>query len=310
MFTRLCEQGALVSGQSALGTFPIRIITEGEGSTGVYTRELLEKYRHVFANKPMFINHPIDPEKPWERNLEAIAGRTGATVEYKVVNGVAGLYTEAVVREKHKELVAEFGDLFGVSVYIEGDGDRDPNTGKVMVESFSEDDPYASVDFVIAAGRGGRVERAMENLRRIEDSSPEDTGAATAGADREERENKMTEEQYTALMESLRVLTESVTGLVTLSESAAAASQETVDAFQVADDVSEALVEAGLPKQGRARVLEAVKSGASIEDAVKAEKDYVKAIAESLGKVEDAPAGRVVEGNANAFSLTKIAEAM
>ena len=126
-------------------------------------------------------------------------------------------------------------------------------------------------------------------------------------------------DELKALIESLvkeygdrfTALEEKIDSLVKLSESAAAASQETVDAYEVADAVSEAVIAAKLPKQGRSRVLEAVKAGQSIEDAVKAESEYVKAIAESFTAPEkqDGPQGRVVEGGGDGFSLTKIAEA-
>lgn len=315
--TRFHEQGALLESKGSGGVFPIRIITEGEGSSGFYSRELLEKYRHVFANRPMYINHPTDPNKPWERDLAKIAARTGPNVEYRVQDGVAGLYTEAKVRQEYVELIEEFGDLFGVSIYIGGEGKKKTDSGKLIVESFDESDPYSSVDFVVAAGRGGRVERVLESLRQFEDSPEGENGPASADADKKERENKM--DELKALIESLSksvndkfvALEAKVDSLVTLSESASAALQGTEDAFKIADEVSEAVVEAKLPKQGRARVIEAVKAGQSVADAVKAESEYVKAIAESFTAPEkqDGPQGRVVEGGGDGFSLTKIAEA-
>jgi delta 1-pyrroline-5-carboxylate dehydrogenase len=60
-------------------------------------------------------------------------------------------------------------------------------------------------------------------------------------------------------------------------------------------EVVEAAVEAGLPKILRARVVKAVEDGASIEEAIAAEKSVIDALKE--GAVEDEPpAGKIREG--------------
>lgn len=318
--TRLHENGSLVASEARDGVFPIRIITEGEGSSGIYTRELLETYKDVFANRPMFMNHPLDPDKPWERDVMAIAARTLPTVEYRVEDGIGALYTQAKVRKEYIPFIEEYGDLIGVSVYIAGVGEKRED-GKVMVEAFDASDPYASVDFVVAAGRGGRIERAMESFRAIEASigHPMDDGAPTGVADTEEREQKMEKaELVAAFQEALKPVSDKLTefGTIletvkTLSESAAAERPEIEDAFKVADEVSQAVLEAKLPEEGRKRVVEAVKAGKTVADAVKAEVDYIQAIVESNKGAEPEPTpGRVVttEGAPKAFGLKSLGE--
>src|SRR5699024_6052584 len=54
--------------------------------------------------------------------------------------------------------------------------------------------------------------------------------------------------------------------------------------------VTESAVEAGLPKQARAKVVEAVKAGAVVEEAIKAEKDYIESVLAEV-KTEEEHAG-------------------
>ena len=314
---KLVEQGTLVDAKGKDGVFPIRIITEGKGSSGVYSRELLEQYGSVFANRAMHMNHPKDPSAPWERDVLGIAARTGEVRVGEDEQGRVALYTEARVRKEYREFVEEFGDLIGVSIFASGDG-REEN-GEYIVESFDGEDPYTSVDFVVAAGRGGRVEKMMESYRAIETSvgAPTADDAATASVENKEKEQKM--DELKALIEALTksvnekfvALEAKVDSVVTLSEQATQAAAEKTDAFQVADEVSKAVAEASLPEEGRKRVIESVKAGKSVIDAVASEKAYVDSIRKSIAEAGTTSftAGRVVEGaGESGFSLKKIGE--
>lgn len=313
---KIQEHGKLVESSNGNGRFRVRIITEGKGSSGVYSRELLEKYKDVFADRPMFMNHPKDPNQPWERDVRDIAGRTGSVVEYAVVDGLAALYTDVKVDRRWSDFVSEYADLIGVSIYASGEG-REEN-GEYIVESFAspEVDPYTSVDWVVAAGRGGRVERMLESYRQIETSTgnPVVDGEATAVPEVEKMGNHM-DEKILALVEALSAkvdaLDAKVTSVVALSEQAATEATEKADAFEVIEELTAAVAEASLPEQGRKRVIEAVKAGVSIAEAVATEKAYVESIRKSLTEAQaevEAPAGRVVEGAAGAFSLTDLAK--
>lgn len=299
---KLAEHGRLVE-SSKPGAFLVRVITEGKGSSGVYSRELLENYKDVFADRPMFMNHPADPDRPWERDIRDIAGRTGKTVEFRVEDGIGALYTEVKVDDRWADFVREYADLIGVSIYISGQG-REEN-GEYIVESFNgpDVDPYSSIDWVVAAGRGGRVERMLENYRQIEASvgSPTGDGAATASTEDKKMGNHM-DEKILALVEALGAkvdaLDAKVTSIVTLSEQAATEAAEKADAFEVVQELTTAVAEAKLPEEGRNRVIESVKAGKSIAEAVAGEKAYVESIRKSLTEASapaEKPAGRVVE---------------
>lgn len=299
---KIQEHGKLVESSNGNGRFRVRIITEGKGSSGVYSRELLENYKDVFAGRPMFMNHPKDPNQPWERDVRDIAGRIAPQVEYAVEDGVAALYADVTVDKRWAEFVAEYQDVIGVSIYASGEG-REEN-GQYIVESFDESDPYTSVDWVVAAGRGGRVERMLESYRQIETSTgdPVVDGEATAVPEVEKMGNHMDEKilvAVEALSAKVEALDAKVTSVVALSEQAATEATEKADAFEVVEELTAAVAEASLPEQGRKRVIEAVKAGVSIAEAVATEKAYVesirKAVSESVEAPPTAPAGRVLE---------------
>lgn len=303
----LVERGTLESHADNEGVFRIKIITEGKGSSGVYSAELLEQYGEVFANRAMHMNHPRDPERPWERDILGIAARTSEVEVGTDEEGRRALYTNAKVRKEYRDFVAEYADLIGVSIYASGEG-REEN-GEYIVESFDGSDPYTSVDFVVAAGRGGRVERMLENYRQIEASvgSPTGDGAATASTEDKKMGNHM--DELKALIETLAkrmddkftALEAKVDSVVTLSEQAATEATERADAFDVVEELSAAVAEAKLPEEGRKRVIESVKAGKSIAEAVAGEKAYVESIRKSLTEASapaEKPAGRVVEAGA------------
>lgn len=284
MTHQIVEQGAVLESKTKDGTVPIRIIAEGRGSTAVYTREFLQENKDVFANRPMYMGHPEDTSRPWKRPPEQIAGRTGKVVEYKVVDGVAGLYTDAKPRGKYRDLVEEFGDLFGVSVFAPDSKGRDEE-GDYIVESI-QDSPLISVDFVAAAGAGGRIEALVESLAAIE--RPEKP-SVNPGAG--EKETHIMEEK----LDKLISLIESF--ITDKNAKAVAEAQAEVNADAISKAVSEsleqfeakvALIEAEtelLPSQ-RAHLREQAKAGADVAPLIESAKkivDEAKALVESAG---------------------------
>lgn len=308
---KIQEHGKLVESNKGDGRFRVRIITEGKGSSGVYTRELLENYKDVFAGRPMFMNHPKDPNQPWERDVRDIAGRIAPQVEYAVEDGVGALYADVTVDKRWAEFVAEYQDVIGVSIYASGEG-REEN-GQYIVESFDESDPYTSVDWVVAAGRGGRVERMLESYRQIETSvgTPAAEGAATVAPTPQSKENH--DMDIEILAGKVDKLQESINSLVE-AHTALAESLKPVETPAEAPDLAavvEAAVAEGLPKESRDVVVESVKAGAEPEKAIAAQKALVESIRKSLTEAQaevEAPAGRVVEGAAGAFSLAELAK--
>jgi len=269
---KLYESGALVEGKTSRGTWPIRIITEGKGQSATYTRDMLGAYKQVFAGRPMFGNHPVDITRPWDRSPFEIKAKLGPSIEGKEVDGVYGLYGEAIVDDEVDQFLEKFHDLVQVSIFASGDGEE--RDGEYYAESFDGDDPYTSVDFVVAGGRGGRVERVLEDFRALENST------APAGAGNQEREKRMDEtlrvyleafeQRLDAKFASVEAKVSDVTALV---ESVKNASPERVEAVDAAAELATAVAEAQLGERAVKRVLTEVKGGKSVADAVQHEKE-------------------------------------
>ncbi len=294
---RLYEAGKLVEGKTSRGTWPIRIITEGKGSSGVYTRELLEQYASVFANRPMFGNHPTDPSKPWERSPFDIKAKLGSTVEYKVVDGVAGLYGEAEVDDEVDRFLEKFRDQVQVSIFASGEGSENDD-GEYIVESLDGSDPYTSVDFVVAAGRGGGIERVLEHFHALEDS----TAPAGAGNGKDNAMDEATkafiEALFKGVTESIATLQESVNSAVTLVESVKDAQPERVEAVDAAGELATAVAEAQLGEKAVKRVLESVKAGSPVADAVAHEKEIRdEVLAEAGARLQEGVFGGAATGD-------------
>lgn len=269
---KLFEHGALVESKTASGTWPIRIITEGKGSSGVYSRELLEKYKDVFANRGMYGNHPKDPNKPWERSPFEIKAKLGPVIEYREVDGVAGLYGEAIVDEEVDRFLEKFHDIVGVSIFASGDGnDVD---GEYIVESLDGDDPYTSVDFVVAAGRGGGVERVMEAWRGLENgSAPADAGTHEGENRMDEATKVFLESLFSKIDDKFVALEAKIDTATALVESVKDAQPARVEAVDAAGELATAVAEAKLGEKAVKRVLESVKAGKPVADAVQHEKE-------------------------------------
>lgn len=272
MTKRLYESGSLAESKTRAGVWPIRIITEGKGSSGTYSRELLEASTDVFANRPMFGNHPKDPNKPWERSPFDMKAKLGSTVEYREVDGVAGLYAEAQVSPEVDAWLEEFHDIIGVSIYAAGDGEE--RDGEFHVTEFDSSDPYVSVDFVVAPGRGGGVERVAEAYRALETGSAFADTAINKGEIRMDEATKaFIEGLFSGLNDKFTALEEKLDNATALVESVKDAQPERVDAVDAAGELATAVAEAKLGEKAVARVLEAVKGGSAVADAVKHEKD-------------------------------------
>lgn len=261
--------------KTSKGVWPIRIITEGKGTSAIYLREMLEANKDVFAERAMFGNHPKDPNKPWERSPFEMKATLGPVVEYKVVDGVAGLWGEAIVDDEVDAFLEKFHKQVGVSIFASGESyEKD---GEIYAESFDGTDPYTSVDFVVAPGRGGGVEqRMLEAYRVLENSAAADNGVGTPAADPNKKEAKAMDEKLAKLLEAFldgvdarfTALEAKLDSVVTLSESAHDAEAKTVEALEVAD----ALAEAELTESGRKRVIESLKAGTEVADAIATEK--------------------------------------
>jgi hypothetical protein len=90
----------------------------------------------------------------------------------------------------------------------------------------------------------------------------------------------MTPEDIQKIAEALVAAMAPSFAAITEALKPAAQEEPEVDPMKVASEVAEALVAAELPKSARAKVLIAVEGGATIADAITAEKAYITELAE------------------------------
>ena len=147
------------------GVFEVRLIQSGWGSSGYYSESLLEEFGPATftKNRPMFANHPTGGDST--RDVRDIMGKLTSDAEYRD----GSLFAEIKVDERYAAFVDEYKDVIGLSIHASGSGERGEMDGRegLLVESFNTADPYTSVDFVVAAGAGGKVERMLESAKTI-----------------------------------------------------------------------------------------------------------------------------------------------
>jgi hypothetical protein len=296
------EQSRLAE-KRADGTRRVILITEGIGSTGVYSADLIDASAYVFEDVPSYMDHPIDPEHPEKRSVLSIGGRFSNVV---AEDGEFGrqLAADFKPRAEYEPLFDEFGDVLGLSIFCGAYGEKDA-TGRVVVEAFDDQDPYRSVDVVVAAGRGGRFKRAQESLRAIESSLgvPEGSqpGAASAQESNNTQEEEMKPEEVKAIVEE--ALAEALKPITTFFANEDARRQAEADAADKAPEVKdaveaaiatvEAVKAAKLPEKIETKLIEAAKNGDDITEAFEFAKEVAAEAKTPASKKGDAPSSYV-----------------
>jgi hypothetical protein len=152
------------------GTIPIRIIAPGWGSSGYYPADVLERDGPRVFTKGMhsFWNHQTEDEakKRPEGDLNALAGVLTEDAYWKADGPDGpGLYSGVKVRTAYRDAVTELAPHIGMSIRAYGkvrEGEADGRKGKVISELASA----RSVDFVTAAGAGGKILELFESAGR------------------------------------------------------------------------------------------------------------------------------------------------
>lgn len=179
----LLEAASLI-GESARedGAWKVRLISEGQGSSGFYSRELLENHYEVFNDILSFKNHPTGWDGPETRDFTQIVGEiVGETWVEDDERGMAAITGWYLPDPEHKEKIERYKNKLGVSIYAMGEGEFDENTGNFRVTSF-EEDPYNSLDVVIAAGARGKF---LESMRKHYERQTKTPAASAVETDKE-----------------------------------------------------------------------------------------------------------------------------
>lgn len=292
----LIEAGTVLSeAPSEDGTWRVRLINEGTGSSGYYSAELLESYHQAFDNAISFLNHPT--AGPETRNFTEIAGRVmGETWTERGDDGTLGVYANWLPDPDHKTKLETYKDRLGLSIYIAGSGeDRD---GEFHVTEFDTEDPFRSVDVVIAAGRGGRFEMA-ESMRKIYESrrGSEEKPSVTS-AQENDRKDPIVEEKLDKLIEMITLMVAKDEAKVAEAAQVEADEAAKVEAVEAYDAAVKAIDEADLLPSQVATLRAEAKKGADVAPLIEAAKQVkADALASLQESADEAPAGRIVESS-------------
>jgi hypothetical protein len=282
----------LKESDSGKGVWEIRVIEAGEGSSGFYPAEVLERdgAKAFPKGTRMFANHDGWEDMFSGGDIRRLMGKTTTDATYRD----GALWAEAKFHGDWVEWMTEFNEQIGVSINTVGEsefGTIGEYSGDIVTAL--ENDPYTSVDVVVAPGAGGRVTRMLENAKRIVEDGVEKKNSSEPSVEVMKENEVELKEMKEALAESNTAL---VTALVEALKPSAPAEGE-VDFAAVAETV---VKESSLTASARTRIFESVKSGMKVEDAIASEK---KIADEYEAKFKENKAvdsnGRVVTEDAN-----------
>lgn len=282
----LLEAASLVSeSASADGTWKVRLISEGKGSSGVYTAELLENHHSALDDVLSFKNHPTGWDGPETRDFTMIAGEIkGSTWVETDERGLKAVYGNYLPDPEYRDKIERYKDKLGLSIFIEGSGYVDETTGDFIVDWFNPSDPYASLDVVIAPGARGKF---LENARKVYDArrSESEKTPGTPPAERKDNENMELEK----VVEAVEALTAQVTALVADKESAKAQeaqanadAQAVAEALETFETAVKAIDEADLLAPQRESLLSAAKRGEDVAPLIESAKAVKDAALEAV----------------------------
>lgn len=300
----LLEAASLVSeSASEDGTWKIRVISEGKGSSGTYTAELLENHHRAFNDVLSFKNHPTGWDGPQSRDFTMIAGEViGETWVETDERGLKAVYANYLPDPEYRDKLERYKNKLGLSIYIEGSGYEDEN-GEFIVDWFNPEDPFASLDVVIAPGARGKF---LESARQAYESVNPDEKKTPVTSAEERKEIKMDEKD----LEAIRSLTVAVSALVADKEKATAeAAQATADAdagrnaVEAYDAAVTAIDAADLPEKVVESLRASAKAGADVTPLIEQAVAMKEALSTSLQ--ESAEQGRDFSTEATKFGAWK-----
>lgn len=153
------------------GRILLQIITPGKGSSGDYSDEVIAKAaqekafpRGTLGN----LDHDTETER-MERPEGSLRNLALVLEEDAYVNSDGALVAEAKVASAWRDLVEDFHEHIGASIYASAEISVNESGGKVVERILPN--PFNRVDLVTVAGRGGRVAELLESAKAIESRS-------------------------------------------------------------------------------------------------------------------------------------------
>lgn len=277
------------------GTIPVKIIDAGWGSSGYYSREVLQQAvnaRVYAAGLQMYWNHPSrsdEKERP-ERDLRDLAGVLTEDARWDEHGSKGpGIYARAKVFAAYRDAVAEMGPYIGLSHYVWGEsktGEAEGKKGEIITRIVAA----RSVDFVTVPGRGGAIAEAFRAARPPvpTDEQKTEAGKSMVGEKPEKLTLESLRKDHPEIIEALRKEIENSAAMKEAQAQQEKALKEAKTAIEEAQAENARLKEALLLVEAKTFVEEKVKD-ATIHDFVKAR------IVESLSKSPVVKDGKIDE---------------
>lgn len=273
-------------GGDGAGRYRIRIIAPGRGSSGMYTAPNLAESAPLFTpGTHMFFDHPTFTED-WERPERSVKDLAGVFESGAQIMADGSLEADIKVFPSANVLIKERWADIGVSINGWSTDEIGPD-GVVPVLAGIQ-----SVDFVTKAGAKGAVLEVLESDGRWRVKNPP---PSTNNRNQEEQAVKpedICKAVSEALAAALPAAIKEAAGLLAADREKKVVEAEdkapAVDPYEAAVKIAEA---DDLPSQARVRVMESVKHGAGVDDAIEAERAYIKAITPAPVVREDGAAG-------------------
>ncbi len=291
------------------GLMYARIIKPGWGASGYYSKERLQEDQGKYkANTHMYWNHQTAEERKArpERDLNHLAAIMASDGIYEEAGPAgAGIYAWIKPFTEYRKLLKERAPYIGVSHVARGKqttGEAEGRKGKI-IEAI---DQVISVDFVTKPGAGGDIIAMVEAARVAAQEGETDNEQEVKRMEMEEKVKALETEKGT-LMEEKKTLE--------AAKEKAEADLKTFQEKELKDRIVglvEAQVDASdLHEKAKARIkdtavfapvlneagaLDEEKMKANIQEAIKAEKEYLAGLAGS-GAVKGLGTGSAREDN-------------
>ena len=270
-----------------------RIIQVGQGSSGIYTEQMLRQYGPAAfpKNTKVFFNHATDDEE-WQRPAGDVTNIAGV-LHTDPVFEEDGLYAEIRFTEAALPIVSELHEVIGLSINAGGWSDEDGVVQEIVPSRLN------SVDLVTEPGAGGRLIELIESFR--ESGKMDTINGEPAGSSEKSERKPMNEQEIKDLAEALAKAV--APQFESLAEALAPKPVEKTEDEDTVDfaAVTESALAADLGKSSRERVVKAVREGAKVEDAIASEKSLKEEfLAEA--KTNDVATGNVKTAGDSAFT--------
>ena len=158
------------------GSLVVEFITPGWGSSGYYSRQVVEAAAPLFAaGTHMYFDHPTASEEH-ERPVRSVRDLAAVITEAAVDPATGAIRGTVKPIAAYADLLTDETFAKNVGLSIRGSatditvGEAEGRTGPI-VEGLAD---IQSVDFVTRAGRGGRVLQVLESERFIAEATADD----------------------------------------------------------------------------------------------------------------------------------------